>query len=99
MGLLGEDVLARKGSAGPQHNFQQLLPAMDLVDRHFSIYFVVPRKCQSPLAQGCLGGSVLEPGLGSGPHPRVLGSSPAWGSPQKACFSLCLCLCLSLCVS
>ena len=36
--------------------------------------------------------------FGSGWDPRVLESSPASGSPQGACFSLCLCLC-SLCVS
>ena len=37
----------------------------------------------------------------SGHDPGVLGSSPASGSPQRACFSLCLCVCLSLslCVS
>ena len=49
---------------------------------------------------GRLGGSVVErlPSA-QGIDPRVLGSSPASGSLQGACFSLCLCLCLSLCVS
>ena len=37
--------------------------------------------------------------FGSGCHPGVLGLSPASGSLQGACFSLCLCLCPSLCVS
>ena len=34
--------------------------------------------------------------FGSGPDPRVLGSSPTSGSPEGTCFSLCLCLCLSV---
>ena len=32
----------------------------------------------------------------SGCDSRVLGLSPASGSPQEVCFSLCLCLCLCL---
>ena len=48
-------------------------------------------------APGWLNGWVSA--FGSGHDPWVLGSSPASGSPQGACFSLCLCLCLSLCVS
>ena len=35
----------------------------------------------------------------SGRDPRVLGLSPASGSPREACFSFCLCLCLCVCVS
>ena len=34
--------------------------------------------------------------FGSGHDPRGLGSSPTWGTPQGACFSLCLCLYLSV---
>ena len=41
----------------------------------------------------------LRAAFSSGCDPRVLGSSPASGSPQGTCFSLCLCLCLSLCLS
>ena len=37
--------------------------------------------------------------FGSGCDPGVLGSSPASGSLEGACFSLCLFLCLSLCLS
>ena len=37
--------------------------------------------------------------FGSGRDPWVLGLSPATGSPQGACLSLCLCLCLSLSLS
>ena len=50
--------------------------------------------------QGHLGGSIVERlPLAQVVILRVLGSSPALGSPSEACFSLCLCLCLSLCVS
>ena len=46
---------------------------------------------------GHLGGSVVEH-LPSA-QVMILGSSPASGSLQGTCFSLCLCLCLSLYVS
>ena len=40
--------------------------------------------------------SGLAPAFGPGPDPGDLGSSPASGSLDGACFSLCPCLCLSL---
>ena len=44
-----------------------------------------------------LGGSGVEHlPFGTGRDPGVLGSGPALGSLQGACFSLCLCLCLSV---
>ena len=43
--------------------------------------------------------SGLAPAFSPGHDPRVLGSSPTWGSLHGAYFSLCLCLCLSLYVS
>ena len=48
-------------------------------------------------APGLLSGGVSA--FGSGRDPGFLGWSPASGSPQGACFSLCLCLCLSLSLS
>ena len=48
----------------------------------------------SPGTPGWLSGWASPFGLSH--DPGVLGSSPASGFPQGACFSLCLCLCLSL---
>ena len=59
---------------------------------HGSTYMKCPR-------QGHRGGSAVASAFGSGRDPRVQGSSPASGSLQGACFSVCLCLCPSLCVS
>ena len=63
-------------------------------------------KCYLPVVifsskpfRGHLGISGWASAFGSGCDPGVLGSSPASGYTQGACFSLCLCLCLSVCVS
>ena len=55
------------------------------------------KKCSLGAIPGWLSG--LVPAFRPGRDPRDLGSSPASGSLQGACFSLCLCLCLSLSLS
>ena len=62
--------------------------------KHFRVFCLFKRERGAP---GWLSGGA--PAFGPGRDPGVLGSSPASGFPQGACFSLCLCLCLPLCVS